>query len=239
MAAVRNGNLSLEDVLNQDIFNTSSHERPPDCLGKVKEALADLAREKGCQNVEFFVDVCAEQVRAMTATFQTRNSTENVPREMSYPINPAPILQREARAWLAGIRRRIGGRRSIRNPFYGEINKDTPIELFALIVRIVRGLHGFAEPFCYHSENTKAIVISFTSMRLVNELFVLLSGLSKDVVAGYFKRSFSGSRKGHATAVLVTEVKDFALMYKKRSGKLVIGFNYGEWNVNGFPQHVC
>ena len=45
MAAVRNGNLSLEDVLNQDIFNTSSHERPPDCLGKVKEALADLARE--------------------------------------------------------------------------------------------------------------------------------------------------------------------------------------------------
>ena len=106
-------------------------------------------------------------------------------------------------------------------------------------MRIVWGLQGFAEPCCYHSENTKAIIISFTSMRLVNELFVLLSGLSKDVVVGYFKQRFSGSRKGHTAAVLVTEVKDLALMYKKRSGKLVIGFNYGEWNVNGFPQHVC
>ena len=105
MVAVRNGNLSLEDVLNQDIFNTKSHERPPDCLGKVKEALADLAQEKGFQNVKFFVNVCTEQVRAMTATVQARHSIENVPWEMSYPINPAPILQREAWTWLAGIHR--------------------------------------------------------------------------------------------------------------------------------------
>ena len=75
-------------------------------------------------------------------------------------------------------------------------------------------------------------------MHLVHELFGLLSGFSKDVVASYFKRSFSGARKGHTTAVIVNKVKDFALIYKKRSGKLVIRLNYGEWNVNGFPQHA-
>ena len=107
------------------------------------------------------------------------------------------------------------------------------VEMFEVVRRIVRGLAGFVAPFCFQSENKKAVVVSFTSMRLVNELFVLLSGMSKDVVAGYFKRSL-GSRKGHTAAVIVSDVKDFALIYKKRCGKLVIGFSYGEWNVNCF-----
>ena len=52
-------------------------------------------------------------------------------------------------------------------------------------------LYGFGEPFCFHSDIKKAIVIYFTLMRFVNELFALLSGLSKDVVPGYFEQSFS------------------------------------------------
>ena len=95
-------------------------------------------------------------------------------------------------------------------------------------------------PFVSVAKTRRQILfIYFTSVRLVNELFALVSGFSKDDVAGYFKRSFTGSRKGHTAAIIVTEVKDFAITYKKRSGKLVIGFNYGEWNVNGFPQHTC
>ena len=81
------------------------------------------------------------------------------------------------------------------------------LSMFSIIVRIVKGMYGFVEPCCFHSDITKAIVIYFTSMRFVNELFALLSGLSKDVVPGYFEQSFSTI--------------------------------YGEWNVNGFPQHVC
>ena len=80
------------------------------------------------------------------------------------------------------------------------------VEVFEIVRRIVRGLAGFVAPFCFQSENKKAVVVSFTSMRLVNELFVLLSGMSKDVVAGYFKRSL-GSRKGHTAAVIVSDVR--------------------------------
>ena len=103
----------------------------------------------------------------------------------------------------------------------------------------MRELDGFVEPFCFYRDNKKATVLSFTSTRLVHDLFGLLSGFAKDALAGYFKRVLSGARKGHNTAVIVNEVKDFAFIYKKRSGKLVIGFNYGEWNINRFPQHAC
>jgi hypothetical protein len=48
--------------------------------------------------------------------------------------------------------------------------------MFSIIVRIVRGLYGFVELCCFHSDIKKAIVIYFTSMRFVNELFALLSG---------------------------------------------------------------
>ena len=77
------------------------------------------------------------------------------------------------------------------------------------MMRTVRTLDGFVAPFCYQVENKKAEVISFTSMRLLNELLVLLSGLSKEDVAAYLRRSFSGRRKGQTAAVIVTEVKDF------------------------------
>lgn len=234
MAAVSNRKFTREEVLNQNIFNTNPTEQPSDCLKNVKDALGSLAGQKGVQNIKIFVDVCAEQI---STTLDACCSSDSATM-LTTPINPAPILRREARLWLAAIRRRIGGRRSIRQPYYGEISRDMPVEIFAVVRRIVRGLAGFVEPFCFQSENKKAIVISFTSMRLVNELFVLLSGMSKDDVTGYFKRGL-GSRKGHTAAVIVSDVKDFAIIYKKRCGKLVIGFNYGEWNVNGFPQHIC
>jgi hypothetical protein len=61
MAAVRNGNCSLYEVLNQDILNNNCVERPVDYLQKVMEALGSFTREKSCQNVAFFVGVHRNQ----------------------------------------------------------------------------------------------------------------------------------------------------------------------------------
>jgi hypothetical protein len=65
MAAVRNGNFSLDEVLNQDIWNNNCVERPVDYVQKVMEALGSFTREKSCQNLAFFVDECAEQVETV------------------------------------------------------------------------------------------------------------------------------------------------------------------------------
>jgi hypothetical protein len=64
-------------------------------------------------------------------TRRTWFSGLNVLREMTNSINPAPILQREARLWLAGIRRRIGGKTNIRNPYL-----YTQFIMFSLIVKL-------------------------------------------------------------------------------------------------------
>ena len=96
-------------------------------------------------------------------------------------------------------------------------------------------MEGFAEPFCYYKKNAKAMVISITSIRLVKELIVLLSGLPGETVASYFKKNLTnGCRKGHMTSLVVSDVN---FIYKIKQGKLVITFNSGEWNVSGFPQH--
>ena len=87
-----------------------------------------------------------------------------MPREMTNSINSAPVLQREARLWLAGIRRWIGDKRSSRKPYL-----FTQFIMFSIIVIIVRGLYEFVELFCFNSDIKEAIGIYFTSMHFVNE----------------------------------------------------------------------
>jgi hypothetical protein len=53
MAAVRNGNFSLDKVLNQDILNNNCVERPVDYLQKVMVALGSLLGRKAAKTSRF------------------------------------------------------------------------------------------------------------------------------------------------------------------------------------------
>ena len=61
-------------------------------------------------------------------------------------IFAAKIFRKESR--LKGIHRKLSGRRQIRNPYYGEITRDIPSEIFAVLVRLIKVLR-FCRPFCY------------------------------------------------------------------------------------------
>ena len=117
----------------------------------------------------------------------------------------------------------------------GEVNERD--DIFKVILKLTKSMQGFCEPFCYQGSNEKADVILFTSIRLVNELLCLLSGVSEINLATYFKRTLGGRRKGHKTSVIVSDVKDFAFIYKVKQGRLIIAFHYGKWNIHGFSQH--
>lgn len=240
MAVARNSTFSRKDLLqDQDLFNTAEPTRPKSFSDKAKATLEHLISENSSANSDIFVTRGVEQLKNLhhQVTRHSRVEDRRLLHTLATPIYPAPILERESRLWLDSLWRRLSAKRSIRTPYYTQISRDIPYEIFAVIKQIVRALDGFVEPFCFRSNNKKAEVVSFTSVRLVNELFALLSGLSKDAVAKYFKRTLAGSRNGHTVAVIVTEVKDFSFIYKVKCGKLVIGFNFGEWNANGFPQH--
>ena len=161
-------------------------------------------------------------------------------RIISENYNPLPLLREESKYWLKAIYRRLGSRNRIRTPYYAEIRRDIPSEIFGLVVRVVKrvSVKEFYPPLCFHAKNNKAEVISFTTIDSVAKLWCLLSGLNLKSVKKHFKRSLGGGRKkGYKFEVLVNDTRDIAFMYKFSKQQLIVCFHYGEWNSHGFPQH--
>ena len=155
----------------------------------------------------------------------------------TFPMHPSSIFKKESMLWLKGIYRRLGGKRRVRNPYHGELNRDIPFELFNILIRLVNIL-GFSKPLCFVESNRKATVISFISMELLLKFMSLLADISDiELITRYFKRDLKGKKKGHKVAVLVEDAKDFAFVYKLNKGQMTLSFNFGEWNAYNFPQH--
>jgi hypothetical protein len=115
------------------------------------------------------------------------------------------------------------------------------LEIFKSLVRAIKFSHlpDFKEPHCYVANNKKGEVISITSPVVLTKLFSWLSGKSVMEVNLYLQRKLKGYRKDHEVRVLVSEDKDFGILYNFKKGQLIIGYHYGEWNSFGFPQHSC
>ena len=158
---------------------------------------------------------------------------------VSSSINLAVIYKSESQLWLKRIYRRLAGKTNIRRPYYSEIQRDMPVEMFLSLCRLLCNFPEFREPYFYNVGNKKAKVISFTHLPLVKYFLSRLSGKSVEEVAEYFERTLCAQRKGHITKVIVSPVKDFSLVYNFRKGQLTVSYNYGEWNSFGFPQHNC
>lgn len=156
-------------------------------------------------------------------------------------INAACVLKHESQLWLAAIHRRLAGRRSVRHPYYAEFYRDIPVDLFTALSHSIKVSNDpkLGEPMCYIKGNSKGEVVSLTDIQSLIYLLTLLSGKQQEEVAFYLKRTLGGARKNHKTKVLVSQEKDFGLIYSYKKGQLTICFNYGEWNSFGFPQHNC
>ena len=166
-------------------------------------------------------------------------SEPGIPRMLfSLNINAGKVFRGESYLWLKAIHRRLAGRRNIRRPFFSQIRRDIPEEMFRCLVRAIKSCRRplFCDPNCYVVESKKMTVVSFQSILAVKEF---LSALSMTEVSGYLERRLRGNRKDHLTKLLVSETKDFALIYHSNKGQFVLSFHFGEWNAFGFPQHNC
>lgn len=160
-------------------------------------------------------------------------------RLLTVNVYGSTILKDEARLWLKFIRCRLVRKCGYRRPFFGQISRDIPQQTFRLLADVTRNLDGFCTPCCCHSDSRTTEVIRLTSIRLVNELLILVSCLPAKEVGSSFKRILAtGSTKGHKTCLIVTEEKEFCFTCMKNQGKLTISLYVGEWNTNGFPQHT-
>ena len=158
---------------------------------------------------------------------------------LSWQINSKTCLAHESGLWLAGMFRKLDGRRSIRQPFYGEIHRHIPVYIFNALFEAIKLSkdEDFREPLFYVKGNSKGKIFSFATKSLVVKMFCLLSDRSEDYVNGFLERQLGGQRKGFTRKILVSYDKDFGLVYNFKKGQLSLQFHNGEWNACGFPMH--
>ena len=82
--------------------------------------------------------------------------------------------------------------------------------------------------------NRKGFFISLTTLASILYMFRTLTGKEVKEVKGYLTKNIPG--KGRAK-LLVSGVKDFALVYKYSKRQLSVLCHYGFWNTHGFPLH--
>lgn len=139
--------------------------------------------------------------------------------------------------WLTGIYTRLAMKVSIRNPYHSEILRNIPLEVFLSLTRAVdHTRNGEIAGKVISEENRKCHVIAFTSESAVTSLFSMLSGLSEAEVQSHFRRKLTGRINGRA-AVIISEEKEFSLVYKVNLNQCFVEFCHGVWNSAGFPLH--
>ena len=203
----------------------------------LKKSLERLGKDK--VNGEYFINAGVEMLVPLYHLIENHvpGMTQAAKILNSYPVYAGTIFHTELRLWLESIYRRLAGRRRVRNPFYAEVTRDIPYGIFSILLRMIKGIDGFCEPFVNFGRNKKAEVVSFHTLRPVKQLFSILSGKSEAEVVSYFKGTLTGKKCGSKVSVLASEEKDMAFTYKITKGQFVISYYFGEWNIHGFPQH--
>ena len=240
--AAENSKLSVDQVVEKVILPGKRKRKATEVgnvRAEIKKCLLPLLQDSKAEFLEQGIRMLEPVVGLSRASLERNDLLGPTKILTCSPLNSAAIFREESRLWLAAIRRRLCSKRSAQNPFYTEITRDVPYDIFVVFRRVVQSMPGFCAPLCYLGTNKKGEVVSLTNIRLVAELFAFLSGYSEEEVAAtYFKRNLRGIKSGHKVNVIASESKDFAFFYKKRQGKFFIGFNFGEWNAHGYPQHT-
>ena len=241
MAAILPFETVLKEILNNDdselfsnrpLYSSSDEEEPKyDLIGEAINIFA-TCDELGKNEMHF----AYEARKYLNELYRLHvKGSETLTMSCSL-LNTGVILKDEARTWLGYIHRRLIARPRIRKPWYFEFTRDIPKEIFLALKDALRSTNNPNLLTDINMDgNRKAFVISVTSLARVVSLFTELTELSNRNVKSYLARKVTRS-KGIAK-VIVSDVKDFALVYKFSKRQLSINCHYGFWNTYGFPQH--
>ena len=196
----------------------------------VEEVIEDVLQDSGEENV-------CEGEREDQRETQLDPNFDAIVFLKTKPIYPRQLLIGESLIWLAAIRRRLSGRRRIRQPFTSKIYRDMPVEIFSLPTTVVDKL-GLNRASCVVERNSKAVVIAFSDLAATIRFLSTLSAVTAEELAErYLRKSLAGRKSGSKVAVVVSEQKQFSFTLSIKRGQMDIFFYFGEWNSYGFPQH--
>lgn len=129
--------------------------------------------------------------------------------------------------------RRMTARCRVSSPWKVILDVSVPNELFAIIKDMVL-VTNFVLYYSDTKSKPKKCVMAFTSQTRVRNLLLQLmdSDMSKE---DFLQKQIKGQRR---TEVIVSEDKQFGMLYKYQKQVISFDFHYGFWNEQGFPQHL-
>jgi hypothetical protein len=98
---------------------------------------------------------------------EDRQIVSGIPRMLfSLNKNAWKVYRGESYLWLKAIHRRLARGRNIRGPFFLQIRRDIPVEMFRCLVRTIKICWRpfFCDPNSYVVKSKKMTVVSFQSI---------------------------------------------------------------------------
>lgn len=83
----------------------------------------------------------------------------------------------------------------------------------------------------------KKFVIAFTSLVRVRNLFIQLMNSDMPKEDFLLRIKFKGKDQ-RRIEIIVSEEKQFGMLYNSQKEVISFDFQYGFWNEHGFPQHL-
>lgn len=163
-----------------------------------------------------------------------RNHFGELQSRLNYSVGDLfPILHRMACQWYKQFMRRMTTRCSVKNPWKVVLEVSVPFEIFGIFKDIV-----YETNFGVYTHKTKSkckkCVMAFTSRLRVANLFLRLmeSDMPKE---DFLQKKFKSQKR---IGVIISEEKQFGLLYNYNKEMICFDFSYGFWNDHGFPQHL-
>ena len=155
----------------------------------------------------------------------------NMERVLLSRVSVWPMITSEVLMWVKCIKRRMLATPKARNPWYIEIKRDLPQEIFKHMKDAIKtGVSAFGV-------SVEDSIVKFTKKKRLLRDFSKFSGLTQSEIKTKMKKTFSGNRKNSKAEVLVDEKKPFTICYDQKRLQVTVKCHYGCWNEFGYGFH--
>ena len=141
------------------------------------------------------------------------------------------MITREVLMWIKTIHRRMVASPRARNPWFIEIKRDLPQEIFCVIKdAVLSGISAFGV-------SVEDSVVKFNHKNRLYRDLSKFCCLTKCEIQNRLKKNFGARHKDFKAEVLVDNNKPFLVTYDKRGMRVIVSCHYGCWNNFGYGFH--
>jgi len=225
---------TVEDVL-EEVVTESGVEGNEEDVPSLAEVLKSSVQEfyPLRSTVDSFTAFRDEAMQALEGVYRNHRVglLDDSEKILDKPVNVRPAIAAEIMLWLKSIYRRMTGSPRAQNPWYIELRRGIPKEIFMVII------DACSKSPTNFGISVESSLLKFThKKRLIRDLSKL-AGVSATLVRDKLKKVFKGRREGCKAELVVSNEKPFVLTYDERNLKIVLKCHYGYWNELGYGFH--